>query len=118
MRFASDAALRALVATGAVGFYRVGGRVAWRLTAEEGGLRYRTAPLPRTYHEMHAVTVPSGFVAALKNSAARDAQATLVWGVTLSAKITHSIHRLMQRHSGGSLVIDGRGHVRREGANA
>jgi hypothetical protein len=118
LRFASDAALRALVTTGAVSFYGLADRVAWRLTVHQGGLRYQSAPLPRAYHEMQPVTVPTGFVRALNQSVPRGVSGTVVWGVTLSGKIAHSIHRLMQQHGSGALVIERNGRVRREGATA
>ena len=111
LRFASDTALKALVARDEVGLYAINGDRAMRLGGDRGRLVFWQASLPKQFHEMDASTVPADVSAALRRS---TSSADVSWGVTLTAKLSRQLNRYLQEATGGELVIAADGNLRLE----
>ncbi len=112
LRFESDLALSRLVATGQVGFFALDDTGAQRMSVSGSKVSFWAAPMPARYHEMDAATVP----AAVKSALGRTGRADRVqnWAVTLPARLSGELERIMQAHRGGALVIAKDGSLRRE----
>lgn len=113
LRFASDAALHRLVKSGQVQLYAMGKESVRRLSPGAGGLDFEPAAAPGRIHVMSENTVPSSLVAALSR-AAGPATGEVTWGVTLPDSTSSAITRHLQSPTGGALVIQANGDVRRE----
>ncbi len=109
LRFASDAALMRLVATGQIGLYAISAGRAQRMTVRNSRISFWDASTPKAFHEMEATTVPGVVVDALTRTAI-DFDA-VSWGVTLPGKLKTQLDTLMQQHDNGSLVIDANGDI-------
>ena len=112
LRFESDTALSRLVATGKVGLFALDDRGAQRMSVAESRISFWAAPVPARYHEMDAATVPT----AVRNALLRTGRGneTRHWAVTLPARLSQELERLMQAHRGGALIIATDGTLRRE----
>lgn len=112
LRFESDTALARLVATGQVGFFAMDDRGAQRMSVSDSRISFWAAPAPRQYHEMDGNTVPK----TVRDALARTGRGGAVehWAVTLPTRMTGELRDLMQRHTGGALVIGKDGSLRRE----
>lgn len=111
LRFASDTALKALVAREEVGLYAIDGNRAMRLGSDRGRLQFWQASLPKQVHEMDAATVPTDVTRALSRSGAND---SVYWGVTLTASLSRQLDRYLGSASSGELVIAADGNMRLE----
>jgi hypothetical protein len=112
LRFASDLALTRLVARGEIAFYAIDNTDARQLSVRSSQLRFWTSRRPSEFHEMERSTVPGPVVDALGVSGASLER--IRWGVTLPERLSAELNRLMREHSGGALVIDADGTLRRE----
>ena len=112
LRFESDSALTRLVATGEIAFFAISSGRAHRMTVSNSRISFWDASTPNTFHEMEASTVPRPVVDALVRTGA-DA-ANVEWGVTLPGKLSAQLNSLMQKHSGGALVIRADGNLNLE----
>ncbi len=113
LRFESDLALSRLVATGQVGVFAVSGGSAQRMSVADSRISFWAAPVPRQYHEMDQATVPASVRNALERTGRRAPDTA--WAVTLPARLSTKLARIMQEHRGGALVIQKDGTLRREG---
>jgi hypothetical protein len=112
LRFASDDALKSLVARRDVGLYAMHGEQAKRLHVGRGRLEFWTASMPAAFHEMDAATVPGDVITALSRV---DGERTAVrWGVTLPSQLSQEIDRHLATGGNGDLVISATGSVRLE----
>lgn len=116
LRFASDAALLALVAQRRVDVFGWVGKTAWKLSSERGLLSFVSAPVPKRFHSMTPDTVPSAIALSLHQAVPRLTANTITWGVTLPADTTHQLEQLVNKHTSGTLVIHANGRVRFESA--
>ena len=112
LRFESDLALSRLVATGQVGFFALDSKGAQRMSVAGNDVSFWAAPMPARFHEMDAATVPLAVRRALSRTGRADNIRS--WAVTLPARLSGDLERLMQAHRGGALVIAKDGSVRRE----
>ena len=112
LRFESDLALTRLVATGQVGFYAIDAGRAQRMMVSDSRVSFWDASTPNTFHEMEASTVPHAVVAALSRSGVNADG--VKWGVTLPGKLHSQLNTLMQKHTGGALVIRADGSMQLE----
>jgi len=103
LRFESDLALSRLVATGQIGFFALQDGAARRLSVSQSRSSFWAAPLPSSFHEMDAATVPTGVRSALARSGWQEPDVD--WGVTLPPRMSSELSRLMREHEGGALVI-------------
>jgi hypothetical protein len=112
LRFESDVALSRLVATGQVGFFALDDNGAQRMSVSGNDVSFWAAPMPASFHEMDAATVP----AAVRRALSRTGRADRVrsWAVTLPSRLSGELERIMQAHKGGALVIARDGTLRRE----
>ena len=111
LRFASDTALKALVARDEVGLYAIDGDRAMRLGSDRGRLQFWQASLPKQVHEMDAATVPPDVTRALRRSGEGG---DYYWGVTLTANLSRQLDRFLKEATGGELVIAADGNLRLE----
>ena len=111
LRFASDAALDRLVATGSVTLYGMADQQAWTLSLDTGRPAIAPAVFPGWFHEMSATTVPAHYLHSLETAADGPGQSTVVWGVQLPATTRTAIASLARGQQGGTLVIQGDGQV-------
>lgn len=111
LRFASDAALQTLIASGQVYFYAVTGKKAWQLRLTGGRAGYVSTKRPVQIYEMETATVPIEYATAFEQQVAAFDPTAVTWGVTLPAQTTASINRLTKRQNGGDLVIMPDGEV-------
>jgi hypothetical protein len=112
LRFESDLVLTRLVAAGQVGFYAIGSGRSQRMTVSESRISFWDASAPNTYHEMETTTVPAPVIDALARTGAETSE--IDWGVTLPGKLRSQLDALLQKHSGGALVIGADGNLRLE----
>ncbi len=112
LRFESDLALSRLVATGQVGFFALDDKGAQRMSVSANDVSFWAAPMPARFHEMDAATVPRAVRRALTRTGRADGVQS--WAVTLPARLSGELERLMQAHRGGALVIAKDGSLRRE----
>ena len=112
LRFESDLALSRLVATGQVGFFALDDKGAQRMSVSANDVSFWAAPMPARFHEMDAATVPQAVRRALTRTGRADSVQS--WAVTLPARLSGDLERLMQAHRGGALVIAKDGSLRRE----
>lgn len=117
LRFASDTALRQLIASGEVRLFAMLDRQAWRIKQPGANTRRPVVvatEFPSWFHEMAAATVPVDYVKQLRTVVDQDG--TVVWGVQLPASTRRDIRRLTRGHedqpSGGNLLITANGQVR------
>ncbi len=103
LRFESDLALSRLVATGQIGFFALRDGSARRMSVSQSRSSFWSAPLPSSFHEMDAATVPAGVRSALARSGWREPD--VAWGVTLPPRMSSELSRLMREHEGGALII-------------
>ncbi len=104
LRFASDEALRALIASNAVSLYAVDDTSAWRVRISRDAARLESTPRPRSMHVMEPDTVPASLGALY-------AAEGVVWGVRLPHPIRRQVADLTRAAPGGTLTIDERGRV-------
>jgi hypothetical protein len=112
LRFASDEALKSLVAQSDVGLYAMQGEQAKRLHVGGGRLEFWTASMPAAFHEMDAATVPGDVITAL--SRIDDERTAVRWGVTLPPRLSEEIDRHVATAGHGDLVISATGALRLE----
>lgn len=112
LRFESDLALSRLVATGQVGFFALDDEGAQRMSVAASDVSFWAAPMPVRFHEMDEATVPLAVRRALNRTGRADSVKR--WAVTLPARLSGDLERLMQAHEGGALVIAKDGSLRRE----
>lgn len=112
LRFESDLALSRLVATGQVGFFALDDKGAQRMSVAGNDVSFWAAPMPARFHEMDSATVPQAVRRALGRTGRADRVQS--WAVTLPARLSGELERLMQAHRGGALVIAKDGSLRRE----
>ena len=103
LRFESDLALSRLVATGQIGFFALRDGTARRMSVSQSRSSFWAAPLPSSFHEMDAATVPAGVRGALARSGWQEPD--VAWGVTLPPRMSSELSRLMREYDGGTLVI-------------
>jgi hypothetical protein len=111
LRFASEPALRSLVASGHIGFFSRQPEGFWQLSLQGARGRFKRSEAPPAYYEMTAGTVPLSFKQALIRSSGVAASPQTVWGVTLPAGMERRVQQLMQANRGGTLVIQANGQV-------
>jgi len=107
LRFASNAALYALVSQGAIQVFARDGERGWRLS--EDGQRLVPSELPGQFNEMAASTIPAQLRARLDTVASRSTEVT--WGVALSSSMAESIAARISGAEGGTLLIRETGEV-------
>ncbi|MEO1202333.1 MAG: hypothetical protein AAFX10_06485 [Pseudomonadota bacterium] len=112
LRFASDLALTRLVARGDIAFYAIDDDAARQLAVRSSQIRFWVSRRPSEFHEMERSTVPGPVVDALGLTGAPLER--IRWGVTLPDRLSTELDRLMREHTGGALVIDADGTLRRE----
>ena len=112
LRFESDLALSRLVATGQVGLFALSNGSAQRMSVAESRISFWAAPLPREFHEMDQSTVPAAVRDALERTGRTTAGTT--WAVTLPARLSGQLDRVMAEFQGGALVIAKDGSLKRE----
>jgi outer membrane biosynthesis protein TonB len=112
LRFESDLALSRLVATGQVGFFALDDKGAQRMSVAANDVSFWAAPVPARFHEMDEATVPVAVRRALRRTGRADSVTS--WAVTLPARLSGDLERIMQAHKGGALVIAKDGSLRRE----
>lgn len=112
LRFESDLALSRLVATGQVGFFALDAEGAQRMSVAANDVSFWAAPMPASFHEMDSATVPLAVRRALGRTGRADSIKR--WAVTLPARLSDDLERIMQVHKGGALVITKDGRLRRE----
>lgn len=112
LRFASDLALTRLVARGDIAFYAIDDEATRQLAVRSSQLRFWASRRPSEFHEMERSTVPGPVVDALGLTGAPLER--IRWGVTLPDRLSTELDRLMRKHTGGALVIDADGTLRRE----
>ncbi|MDJ0918410.1 MAG: hypothetical protein QNJ05_11640 [Woeseiaceae bacterium] len=112
LRFESDLALSRLVATGQVGLFALNDGSAQRMSVVESRISFWAAPVPRKFHEMDRSTVP----AAARDALARTGRTTdgTTWAVTLPARLSGELDRIMSQFQGGTLIIRKDGSLQRE----
>lgn len=110
LKFASESAFYAQVASGGVKVYaRVDGS-GWAL--EANGKRMVPSELPGSFREMAQNTIPAALPQLLQRAGGRGDDIT--WGVVLSESTLRSIRSLMQTSTGGVLKILENGRVELE----
>ena len=107
LRFASEEALYALVASGTIGVYARVGDEGFRLAGN--GRAMVIAALPPRFNEMAPSTIPAALPGLLERAGAGPGAAT--WGVTLSAATERAIVARTEGATGGTLVIGADGRV-------
>ncbi len=112
LRFESDLALTRLVATGQIGFYAIDAGRAQRMTISDSRISFWDASTPNAFHEMEATTVPRPVLEALVRTGTNASG--VAWGVTLPGKLRTQLDTLMQKNSGGDLIIHADGNLRLE----
>ncbi len=105
LRFASEQALFALLASGQVSLYASSGKQHWAF--RPGPVDFKPAAAPASLYLMEAATVPSRLRAWLQ-AAGIEVDA---WGVMLPASVQQQLQALMQANSGGELLIAADGLV-------
>ena len=116
LRFESAHVLERLIRNGAVVFFAMLDRKAWRLLAGENGPRFVDTAFPHRFHEMSPNTVPDVYLDLFKRVVPVGIGTSLVWGVHLPEDTETRIRTLVNGGTGGVLVIfeDG-GVTRRRG---
>ena len=111
LRFASDAALQELVARGEVSFFALTGKEAWKLQMSAGQPVFAPVESPRKIYEMEPSTVPRKYAEVFRRKVAAFGKGSITWGVTLPARTSASISRLIAGRDGGDLLIMPDGEV-------
>ena len=111
LRFASDAALKRLVASDVVGFYAIAGDDTQRMNVDGVRISFWTASAPRQFHEMDAATVPGDVLTAYRRG---SPGAGVKWGVSLPGAMSSQLNRYLAELEGGSLLIGADGQLRLE----
>ncbi len=111
LRFASDAALQELIVRGDVNFFALTGKKAWQLHLSTGQPAFSAVETPRKIYEMESSTVPHEYSEAFGHSVAAFGRNAITWGVTLPARTSASISRLITGRDGGDLLIMPDGEV-------
>ena len=81
------------------------------MNVNRGTLSFWPASAPARFHEMHEDTVPGDVIAALRRAGTAG---SVKWGVTLPSRLSRDLDRYLREYTGGALVIDGNGTMRRE----
>ena len=115
LRFESAYVLERLIQKGAVVFFAMRDRKAWRLTTGGNGPGFVNTAFPRRFHEMSPDTVPDLYLSLFKRVAPAGTETPPVWGVHLPADTEVQIRNLVNSGAGGVLVISEKGDVRRRG---
>ena len=110
LRFASNAALDRLIASGEVSLYAMTDRQVWRASLGGAEAVVVSANKPRWFHEMATRTVPIRYLDGLDAVQGRS-DAAVTWGVQLPQATRDAIRELMQGRQGGELVILANGSV-------
>ncbi len=113
LRFASDEALTALVATRSVRVFAMLGQRTWQLSASARSIYAETTDRPGSFYEMNRQTVPPTYLAALRRVTAVLDETRITWGVTLPQPTRAAINSRMERYQGGELIIQADGTVER-----
>ncbi len=113
LRFASDEALTALVATRSVRVFAMLGQRTWQLSASAKSIYAETTDRPGSFYEMNRQTVPPTYLAALRRVTAVLDETRITWGVTLPQPTRAAINSRMERYQGGELIIQADGTVER-----
>ncbi|MBW2410974.1 MAG: hypothetical protein JRF72_14335 [Deltaproteobacteria bacterium] len=111
LRFASDAALQELIVRGDVDFFALTGKKTWQLHLRTGQPAFSPVESPRKIYEMESSTVPREYSKAFRHSVAAFGRDAITWGVTLPARTSASISRLIAGRDGGDLLIMPDGEV-------
>ncbi len=82
------------------------------MSVSDSRISFWAAPMPARFHEMDTATVP----VAVRNALDRTDGAGDVrrWAVTLPARLSGELEKLMRAHRGGALIIAKDGSLRRE----
>jgi hypothetical protein len=115
LRFESAYALERLIQKGAVVFFAMRDREAWRLATGGHGPGFVNTAFPRRFHEMSPDTVPDRYLVLFKRVAPAGTETPPVWGVHLPPDTEVQIRSLVNSGTGGVLVISEKGDVRRRG---
>ncbi|MGH8224204.1 MAG: hypothetical protein ACREQZ_14645 [Woeseiaceae bacterium] len=113
LQFETDRALTRLVERQVVGLYAQSGERTQRLRVDAGRMSFWPASAPQAFHEMDASTVPADVRRALA-VAGVSADAFVQWGVTLPPATSAQLERHLREATGGRLIIDAGGDLRRE----
>jgi hypothetical protein len=111
LRFSSDSALQDLIVRGKVNFYALTGKKAWQLLLSSGQPVFVPVELPPIIYEMESSTVPHVYSEVFRHKVAAFGRNSITWGVTLPAKTSAAITRLIARRDGGDLLIMPDGEV-------
>ncbi len=111
LHFASDEALATLVNARKVRLYAMLGSRTWELQYIAGTPRFVLSSKPRSFYEMHPLTVPRGYLNAIRKTATVFDTERVTWGTTLPVPTQMQIKRLIAQHDGGDLVIQPEGEV-------
>jgi len=114
LRFASPEALEALIDRGTVGFFILQQGKAWSYRLQNGIPRLSAAPMPVSFHEMAAETVPDKFLKGTE-SAPQRIPGDGIWAVVLPPSLEQRLRQLMHSRNGGVLEIQSDGSVRLRG---
>ena len=99
LEFASDDALRSLLASGLIQLYAGSDDAFWRVRREGG---FQATEAPASYYIMQPETVPQRLRLQLEGLGVEE---PVSWGVTLPRATTGEIRALMRGRRGGSLLI-------------
>jgi len=110
LRFASPEALEALIDRGTIRFFLLQQGTAWSYRLQAGIPQLSAAPMPVTFHEMAADTVPDKFRQERISTTTRilgDA----IWAVVLPPSLERRLRQLMRGQGGGVLEIQAGGTI-------
>jgi len=110
LRFASPEALEALIDRGTIRFFilRKGKARLYRL---QGGIpRLSAVPMPVSFHEMAADTVPDKF-----RSSTEPVPGDVIWAVALPSSLERRLSQLVRGQNSGVLEIQANGTIRLRG---
>ena len=111
LRFESAYALERLIQNGAVVFFAMRDRKAWRLLGGKNGPGFVDTAFPHRFHEMSPNTVPDVYLDFFKRVVPVGIGTPLVWGVHLPEDTETRIRTLVNGGTGGILVISEKGEV-------
>lgn len=111
LSFRSGEILSRLIELGQVRFFALFGDKTWKLGIKHGAPVFSPSPVPGKIYEMQPATVPEPFLMSFKKTVSVFNRDRVTWGVVLPAETQKEIQHHMTGRSGGSLVIQGDGHV-------
>lgn len=111
LRFVSDAGLQELIVRGEVRFYALTGKKAWQLHLNAGQPVFSPVESPREIYEMESSTVPHEYSEVFRHKVAAFGRGSITWGVTLPARTSAAITRLIAGQDRGDLLIMPDGEV-------